>query len=110
MDFVAPMALLHISSGGFTVMCQSRFHGIRAVASEGSAALKTVVEEKVKLGGSDLKVTRIGIGAWSWGDTTYWNNFEWNGNFLLLFSSFSGRVTSPIPQPYIYILLKYPYF
>lgn len=78
MDFVAPMALLHISSGGFTVMCQSRFHGIRAVASEGSAALKTVVEEKVKLGGSDLKVTRIGIGAWSWGDTTYWNNFEWN--------------------------------
>ncbi|KAG5138287.1 hypothetical protein JHK82_023018 [Glycine max] len=69
---------LHISSGCFTVMCNSRVHRIRAVASEGSATLNTVVEEKVKLGGSDLKVSRVGIGAWSWGDTTYWNNFEWN--------------------------------
>nr|AFK37317.1 unknown [Lotus japonicus] len=68
---------LHISSACFTVMGHSRGHGIRAVASEGSATLKTV-EEKVKLGGSDLKVTTLGIGAWSWGDTTYWNNFEWN--------------------------------
>ncbi|KAH1197735.1 putative oxidoreductase, chloroplastic [Glycine soja] len=69
---------LHISSGCFTVMCNSRVHRIRAVASEGSATLNTVVEEKVKLGGSDLKVSGVGIGAWSWGDTTYWNNFEWN--------------------------------
>ncbi|XP_057433163.1 uncharacterized oxidoreductase At1g06690, chloroplastic [Lotus japonicus] len=68
---------LHISSACFTVMGHSRGHRIRAVASEGSATLKTV-EEKVKLGGSDLKVTTLGIGAWSWGDTTYWNNFEWN--------------------------------
>ena len=76
---------LHISSGCFTVMCNSRVHRIRAVASEGSATLNTVVEEKVKLGGSDLKVSRVGIGAWSWGDTTYWNNFEWNGNFPFVF-------------------------
>ncbi|XP_020238943.1 uncharacterized oxidoreductase At1g06690, chloroplastic [Cajanus cajan] len=69
---------LYVSSGCFTVMCHSRVHRIRALASEGSATLNTVVEEKVKLGGSDLKVTRVGIGAWSWGDTTYWNNFEWN--------------------------------
>ncbi|GAB2285034.1 hypothetical protein Dimus_019490 [Dionaea muscipula] len=39
-------------------------------------------KEKLKLGGSDLVVTRLGIGAWSWGDTTYWNNFEWDDRKL----------------------------
>ncbi|XP_061344670.1 uncharacterized oxidoreductase At1g06690, chloroplastic [Gastrolobium bilobum] len=68
---------LHISSACFTVTGHSIVHRVKATASEGSATLKTL-EEKVKLGGSDLKVTRLGIGAWSWGDTTYWNNFEWN--------------------------------
>ncbi|CAK8565392.1 unnamed protein product [Lathyrus sativus] len=68
---------LHINSGCFTIMGHSRIQRIRAVASDGSSTLKTV-EDKVKLGGSDLKVTTIGIGAWSWGDTTYWNNFQWN--------------------------------
>lgn len=39
-------------------------------------------EEKVKLGGSELKVSRLGIGAWSWGDNIYWNScFQWNGKF-----------------------------
>lgn len=38
--------------------------------------------DKVKLGGSELKVTKLGIGAWSWGDTTYWNNFDWDGRFF----------------------------
>uniref|UniRef100_A0A2P2L821 Aldo/keto reductase family protein n=1 Tax=Rhizophora mucronata TaxID=61149 RepID=A0A2P2L821_RHIMU len=52
---------------------------VRAVASEDIAPSITK-EEKVKLGGSELKVTRLGIGAWSWGDTSYWNNFEWDGN------------------------------
>lgn len=33
----------------------------------------------VKLGGSDLKVTKLGIGAWSWGDTSYWNRSGWDG-------------------------------
>ncbi|ESW18288.1 hypothetical protein PHAVU_006G028400 [Phaseolus vulgaris] len=71
---------LHISSGCFAVMCHSRVIRIRsaAAASEGSSTLNTVVDEKVYLGTSDLKVTRLGIGAWSWGDTTYWNNMEWN--------------------------------
>lgn len=72
---------LHINGGCFTIMGHSRIRRIRAVASEGSSTLKTV-EDKVKLGGSDLKVTTIGIGAWSWGDTTYWNNNQWNGNFF----------------------------
>lgn len=43
------------------------------------AAVSTETEEgKAKLGGSELKVSRLGIGAWSWGDTSYWNNFEWD--------------------------------
>lgn len=49
------------------------------------AASESVVQvemDKVKLGGSDLKVTRIGIGAWSWGDTSYWNNLQWNDRML----------------------------
>lgn len=61
---------------------------IQAVASEDYVELKTNVLEKVKLGGSDLKVTKLGIGAWSWGDTSYWNNFEWDGinDFSSIFS------------------------
>ncbi|KAH7578455.1 hypothetical protein JRO89_XS01G0383900 [Xanthoceras sorbifolium] len=60
-----------------TVFGYRRVSTIRAVASEDFATVKTG-EEKVKLGGSDLKVTRVGIGAWSWGDNSYWNNFEWD--------------------------------
>lgn len=67
---------LHINSGCFTVMGHCRVQRVKAVASEGSA--NVTVEDKLKLGGSDLKVSTIGIGAWSWGDTTYWNNFQWN--------------------------------
>jgi len=74
---------LHINSGCFTVMGHCRVQRVKAVASEGSA--NVTVEDKLKLGGSDLKVSTIGIGAWSWGDTTYWNNFQWNGNFSFLF-------------------------
>ncbi|XP_075643691.1 putative oxidoreductase At1g06690, chloroplastic [Castanea sativa] len=54
----------------------------RGVASEDLAALKSSEEEKLKLGASELKVTRLGIGAWSWGDTSYWNNFEWDDRKL----------------------------
>lgn len=54
----------------------------RGVASEDFAALKSSEKEKLKLGASELKVTRLGIGAWSWGDTSYWNNFEWDGKSL----------------------------
>lgn len=55
---------------------------MRAVASEDYIALKTKEEKKVKLGKSDLEVTKLGIGAWSWGDTSYWNNFEWDDRKL----------------------------
>lgn len=65
---------LQISSGFFVASTfrPRRVQKIRAVAS-------TETEEGLaKLGGSDLKVTKLGIGAWSWGDTSYWNNFEWD--------------------------------
>lgn len=68
---------MHVSSACFSALSHRRVHRIRAVASEDFATLKTE-EEKVKLGASDLKVTKLGIGAWSWGDTSYWNNFEWD--------------------------------
>lgn len=51
-----------------------RVQRVKAVASEGKTN-----EENVKLGGSDLRVTKLGIGAWSWGDITFWNNFQWTG-------------------------------
>jgi hypothetical protein len=76
---------LHINSGCFTVMGHSRVQRIRAVASDGSATTLKTVDDKVNLGGSDLKVSAIGIGAWAWGDTTYWNNFQWNGNLKIPF-------------------------
>ncbi|KAL5795458.1 hypothetical protein ACOSQ2_000278 [Xanthoceras sorbifolium] len=69
---------MHLSGVCYsTVLGYRRVSTIRAVASEDFATVKTG-EEKVKLGGSDLKVTRVGIGAWSWGDNSYWNNFEWD--------------------------------
>lgn len=75
---------LHLSSAApawFAVANRGkRSRKVRAVASEGFATLRAEEEEKVKLGGSALKVTKLGIGAWSWGDTSYWNNFQWDGN------------------------------
>ncbi|XP_057487801.1 uncharacterized oxidoreductase At1g06690, chloroplastic-like [Actinidia eriantha] len=64
---------LQISSALFSSgLSHRKVNRIRAIAS-------TETEEgKVKVGGSELKVTRLGIGAWSWGDTSYWNNFEWD--------------------------------
>lgn len=72
---------LHVSSACFSVSTHSRIRRIRAVASEDFTALKAD-KEKVSLGASELKVARLGIGAWSWGDTTYWNNFEWDDRKL----------------------------
>lgn len=31
-----------------------------------------MIDEKVRLGKTDVQVTPLGIGAWSWGDTMYW--------------------------------------
>ncbi|XP_030463024.1 uncharacterized oxidoreductase At1g06690, chloroplastic [Syzygium oleosum] len=75
---------LHLSSAApacFAAADRARSRKVRAVAPGDFATLKAAEEEgeeKVKLGGSDLKVTRLGIGAWSWGDTSYWNNFQWD--------------------------------
>lgn len=69
---------MHVSGACFSVFGHRRVSRIRAVASENFAIVKTAGEEKLKLGGSDLKVTKVGIGAWSWGDNTYWNNFQWD--------------------------------
>lgn len=63
------------------------FHGglrIRAVASESVTSSSKGVEEKklLKLGGSCVKVTKLGIGAWAWGDTSYWNDSQWDDRKL----------------------------
>ena len=42
----------------------------------------------MKLGKSDVEVTRLGIGAWAWGDTTYWNDFQWDGKIYLVSLNF----------------------
>ncbi|XP_011100373.1 uncharacterized oxidoreductase At1g06690, chloroplastic [Sesamum indicum] len=74
---------LHFSSACFSAFSRSKVPAVRAVASDqGSVVVKTAEEEKVKLGGSELKVTGLGIGAWSWGDTSYWNNFDWDDRKL----------------------------
>nr|KJB75388.1 hypothetical protein B456_012G039500 [Gossypium raimondii] len=76
---------MNVSSACFSVFSCKKPNRIRAVASEdfaSTAALKTDTEDKLKLGGSELKVTRLGIGAWSWGDTSYWNNFQWDDQKL----------------------------
>ncbi|KAL3633818.1 hypothetical protein CASFOL_022580 [Castilleja foliolosa] len=74
---------LHFSNACFSAFSRSKVP-TRAVASEqGSVSVRTTAdEEKVKLGGSELEVTKLGIGAWSWGDTSYWNNFDWDDRKL----------------------------
>ncbi|GJN11915.1 hypothetical protein PR202_ga30151 [Eleusine coracana subsp. coracana] len=63
----------------------------RAVAS---GATTTVEEEegKVRLGESSVAVTKLGIGAWSWGDTTYWNDSEWDDKRVLSLSLSERRL------------------
>ena len=55
------------------------FRSPRAVASDAAPAAEREEDGKVALGGSGVAVTKLGIGAWSWGDTTYWNDSEWDG-------------------------------
>ncbi|PKA61973.1 putative oxidoreductase [Apostasia shenzhenica] len=54
---------------------------MKSMASDDVSIIRGV-EEKVKLGGSEVKVTKLGTGAWSWGDTTYWNEFQWDDRKL----------------------------
>lgn len=74
---------MHLSSACFSIppMNRSRIYRVRAVASEDYGTL-TSQEEKVKLGASELKVSRLGIGAWAWGDNSYWNNFGWDDRMM----------------------------
>ncbi|CAN1813685.1 Uncharacterized oxidoreductase At1g06690, chloroplastic [Linum perenne] len=69
-------------SHGFPQRRPQRRSSCRILAAASDLAPSTVEDGKVKLGGSDLKVTKLGIGAWSWGDTSYWNNFEWDDRKL----------------------------
>ncbi|WOK99535.1 hypothetical protein Cni_G08247 [Canna indica] len=70
---------LQVSGAGFSPLsCWRRRAATTRAVSSGSVTTKREEGEKVKLGGSDLKVTKLGIGAWSWGDTTYWNDFQWD--------------------------------
>lgn len=55
-----------------------------ASAAAAAAAAKEEEDGKVELGGSGVAVTKLGIGAWSWGDTTYWNEFQWDGTCSVL--------------------------
>ncbi|KAK9691350.1 hypothetical protein RND81_09G191300 [Saponaria officinalis] len=58
---------------------------VKAVVSSdenSTRAVKALNEGKVKLGGSNLEVTKLGVGAWSWGDNSYWNNFQWDDRKL----------------------------
>lgn len=74
------MALQFSSACNFS-LTHRKTERIRAIASDDFVKVKTKEDDLVKLGGSDLKLTKLGIGAWSWGDTSYWNNFEWDGKF-----------------------------
>ncbi len=40
-------------------------------------------DQLVQLGKSDVRVSQIGIGAWSWGDTLLWNG-SWDGMHCIL--------------------------
>lgn len=52
-------------------------------AAAAGAGAKVAEEDKVRLGESSVAVSKLGIGAWSWGDTTYWNDSEWDGETLV---------------------------
>ncbi len=52
--------------------------GARSEASTVEAA-----DQLVQLGKSDVRVSQIGIGAWSWGDTIIWNG-SWDGMHCIL--------------------------
>ncbi|KAF5198956.1 Pyridoxal reductase protein [Thalictrum thalictroides] len=72
-----------LSVSGQNIRRAHHHHSHRAIASsEDLVTLSTSGEDKINLGGSDLKVSKLGIGAWSWGDTSYWNNFEWDDRKL----------------------------
>ncbi len=55
--------------------------GVGGARSEVSTV--ETADQLVQLGKSDLRVSQIGIGAWSWGDTLLWNG-SWDGMHSIL--------------------------
>jgi hypothetical protein len=83
------MASLQVGAGGGVGFCFGPLDSGRRLARRGvlrpPRASATVAEdqEKVRLGESSVAVSKLGIGAWSWGDTTYWNDSEWDGAYAI---------------------------
>ncbi|CAD6221276.1 unnamed protein product [Miscanthus lutarioriparius] len=77
---------LQVSGGGLPLLLVRRrrasFRPPQAVASDAAATTGREEGGKVALGGSGVAVTKLGVGAWSWGDTTYWNEFQWDDRKL----------------------------
>ncbi|KAL6650537.1 hypothetical protein ACP70R_009462 [Stipagrostis hirtigluma subsp. patula] len=82
------MALQVAGGAGFCgprpVPGRRRAAALRPPRAEAATTAAAVAEEegKVRLGGSSVAVTKLGIGAWSWGDTTYWNDSQWDDRRL----------------------------
>ncbi|EFJ16831.1 hypothetical protein SELMODRAFT_271529 [Selaginella moellendorffii] len=57
---------------------KTRRHG----SSISACITVTTPTQKVRLGKSSVEVSPVGIGAWSWGDTSYWNEGTWNDRKL----------------------------
>ncbi len=55
--------------------------GVGGARSEVSTV--ETADQLVQLGKSDVRVSQIGIGAWSWGDTLLWNG-SWDGMHCIL--------------------------
>lgn len=51
---------------------------VRAASSSDVATTINVEQHKIRLGTSDVEITKLGIGAWSWGDTFFWNEGSWD--------------------------------
>lgn len=66
-----------VKHGEFNSLTAIRFKRRNAIRAAGSD-LSTMEKQTIKLGASELEVTKLGIGAWSWGDTTFWNDFSWD--------------------------------
>ena len=89
---------LQVSGAGLPLLLVRRrrasFRPPQAVASDAAATTAREEGGKVALGGSGVAVTKLGVGAWSWGDTTYWNEFQWDGTFLFLVQDLEIDLTS----------------
>jgi len=86
---------LQVSGAGLPLLLVRRrrasFRPPQAVASDAAATTAREEGGKVALGGSGVAVTKLGVGAWSWGDTTYWNEFQWDGTYVCVLLGSGSR-------------------